>query len=183
MECATRETYARVRGVDAFDKIWRNIRTFTAIQQEQLASKPAVSLWFTAMKGNLHELPALIDLAYEHGIREVYLQRLVFFERGLAHSKQSLFRCATREELELVRRCEQMCQERGMVFNAAGSATPLESLIRDFGDRHWSGWRRPYTLTYITSRGNVLSCCFAPFGHRNAREYHEERVLGNICQD
>src|SRR5256712_13004992 len=99
-------------------------------QQEQRASKPAVSLWFTAMKGNLHELPALIDLAYEHGIREVYLQRLVFFERGLAHWKQSLFRRATREELELVRRCEQMCQERGIVFNAAGSATPLESLLR-----------------------------------------------------
>src|SRR5436309_5260275 len=119
MDGATRETYARVRGVDAFDKIWRNIRTFTAMQQEQRASKPAVSLWFTAMKGNLHELPGLIDLAYEHGIREVYLQRLVFFERGLAHSKQSLFRRASREELELVHRCEQMCQERAIVFNAS----------------------------------------------------------------
>src|SRR6266702_1047149 len=82
MDGANRETYARVRGVDAFDKILRNIRAFVAMQQEQNASKPAVSLWFTAMKDNLHELPGLIDLAYEHGIREVYLQRLVYFERG-----------------------------------------------------------------------------------------------------
>ncbi|TMC23953.1 MAG: radical SAM protein, partial [Chloroflexi bacterium] len=82
MDGATRETYARVRGVDAFAKIWRNIRAFIARQQEQNASKPAVSLWFTAMKENLHELPGLIDLVYEHGIREVYLQRLVYFERG-----------------------------------------------------------------------------------------------------
>ena len=111
------------------------------------------------------------------------MQRLVYFERGLAHSQQSLFRRSTREELELVQRCEQMCQERGIVFNAAGSATPLESLIRDFGDRPWSGCRRPYTLTYITSSGNVLSCCFAPFGHKSAREYQEERVLGNIFQE
>src|SRR5437667_219958 len=131
----------------------------------------------------LHGLPALSDLVYEHGIREVYLQRLVFFERGLAHSQQALFRRATREELELVRRSEQMCQERGIVFNAAGSATPLESLIRDFGDRPWSGCRRPYTLTYITASANVLSCCFAPFGHTSAREYQEERVLGNIFQE
>ncbi len=189
MDGATRETYAQVRGVDAFDKIWRNVRAFIAMQQEQqvearfIAPKPAVSLWFTAMKENLHELPGLIDLAYEHGIREIHLQRLVYFEQGLAHSKQALFRRSTREELELVHRSEEICKQRGIVFSAAGSATPLESLVRDFGDRPWSGCQRPYTLTYITSSGNVLSCCFAPFGHSSAREYQEERVLGNVFQE
>ncbi len=183
MDGATRQTYARVRGVDAFDKVWRNVGAFIAMQHKQDAGKPAVSLWFTAMKENLHELPPLIDLADENGIREVYLQRLVYFERGLAHSQQALFRRATREELELVRRCEQLCKERGIAFKAAGSATPLESLLRESGDRPWSGCRRPYSLTYITSSGNVLSCCFAPFGHKSAREYQEERVLGNIFQE
>jgi MoaA/NifB/PqqE/SkfB family radical SAM enzyme len=183
MDGASREMYARVRGVDAFDKIWRNVRAFIHLQKVQNASKPAVSLWFTAMRENLPELPALIDLATEAGIKEVYLQRLVYFEAGLAHSKQSLFRRASSGELELVRHCEQLCKERGIKFSAAGSATPLESLIRDFGERPWSGCRRPYTLTYITSSGNVLSCCFAPFGHRSAKEYREERVLGNIFQE
>ena len=83
----------------------------------------------------------------ENGIREIHLQRLVYFEQGLAHSKQDLFRRSTREELEQVRRCEQRCQEHGITFTAAGSATPLESLVRaDFfreGDRPWSGCRRP----------------------------------------
>ena len=187
MDGATPETYAHVRGVDAFDKIWRNIRAFVAMQKEQNTSKPAVSLWFTAMRENLHELAGLVDLAYENGIREIHLQRLVYFEQGLAHSKQALFRRSTREELELVRSCEQRCQERGIIFTAAGSATPVESLVRaDFfrdGDRPWSGCRRPYTLTYITSSGNVLSCCFAPFGHKSAKEYQEERVIGNVFQE
>ena len=183
MDGATREMYARVRGVDAFDKIWHNIRAFIAMQKEQNASQPAVSLWFTAMKENLSELPGLIDLATEAGIREVYLQRFVYFEAGLASSKQALFRRSTREELELVRTCEEVCKERGITFNAAGSATPLESLTRDFGNRPWSGCIRPYTLTYITASGNVLSCCFAPFGHKSAREYREERVLGNVFQE
>jgi MoaA/NifB/PqqE/SkfB family radical SAM enzyme len=183
MDGATREMYARVRGVDAFDKVWHNVGAFIAMQKEQGAGKPAVSLWFTTMKDNLRDLPALIDLAYEYGIREVYLQRLVYFEQGLAHSSQALFRRASPEELELVRRCERMCQERGIAFTAAGSATPMDSVVRGFGERPWSGCQRPYTLTYITSSGNVLSCCFAPFGHRSAREYHEERVLGNIFQE
>ena len=182
MDGATRETYSLVRGVDAFDKIWRNVKAFIAMQKAQDAAKPAFSLWFTAMRENLHELPALIDLADANGVREIYLQRLVYFEEGLAQSKQALFRRSTREELELVRRCEQVCRERGIAFKAAGSATPVESIMRDFGERPWSGCQRPYTLTYITSSGNVLSCCFAPFGHKSAREYREERVLGNAFQ-
>jgi MoaA/NifB/PqqE/SkfB family radical SAM enzyme len=183
MDGATREMYARVRGVDAFDKIWRNVSSFVTMQREQDASKPAVSLWFTAMRENIAELPRLIELADEHGIREVYMQRFVYFEKGLATSNQALFRRSSREELDLVKRCEQMCEERGITFKAAGSATPLESIVRDFGDRPWAGCNRPYNLTYITSSGNVLSCCFAPFGHRSAKEYHEERVLGNVFQE
>lgn len=183
MDGATREMYAHVRGVDAFDKIWRNVRAFTSMQRAQDADTPRVSLWFTAMKENLRELPALIQLAYEHGIREVHLQRLVYFDTGLAHSRQALFRRASQEELNLVKTCDEMCQQLGITFSAAGSATPIESLVRDFGERPWSGCRRPYELTYITSSGNVLSCCFAPFGHRSAREYYEERVLGNVFEE
>jgi MoaA/NifB/PqqE/SkfB family radical SAM enzyme len=182
MDGATRETYAHVRGVDAFDKIWRNIKAFIDLQKEQEARKPAISLWFTAMRENLHELPNLIQLAGESGIREIHLQRLVYFEEGLAHSKQALFRRSTSEELAIVREGERMCAERNITFSAAGSASPLDSLVRDFGARPWSGCRRPYTLTYITSSGNVLSCCFAPFGHKSAREYKEQRVLGNVFQ-
>ncbi|MBO0794531.1 MAG: SPASM domain-containing protein [Ktedonobacteraceae bacterium] len=183
MDGATREMYARIRGVDAFEKIWHNVHAFIAMQRAQNVQKPAVSLWFTAMRENLYELPGLLDLASEHGIREVYLQRFVYFEKGLAHSQQALFRRSSEEERALLRRCEQICKERGIVFKAAGLVTPLESIVRDFGSRPWSGCQRPYSLTYITSSGNVLSCCFAPFGHRSAQEYREERVLGNIFQE
>ena len=183
MDGSTREMYAHVRGVDAFDKIWRNVRNFVKLQKEQDASKPAISLWFTAMRENLPDLPRLIELADENGIREVYMQRFVYFEKGLAMANQALFKRSSREELDIVRKCEQMCKERGIRFRAAGSATPMESIVRDFGERPWSGCQRPYTLTYITSSGNVLSCCFAPFGHRSAKEYREERVLGNVFQE
>jgi MoaA/NifB/PqqE/SkfB family radical SAM enzyme len=183
MDGSTRETYAHIRGVDAFDKIWRNIGAFTSMQRELNAQKPVVSLWFTAMRENLPELPGLIHLASKHGIREVYLQRFVYFEKGLATSQQALFRRSTPEELALIRQSEQLCKELNITFKAAGSATPLASVTRDFGARPWSGCQRPYNLTYITSSGNVLSCCFAPFGHRSAHEYREERVLGNIFQE
>jgi MoaA/NifB/PqqE/SkfB family radical SAM enzyme len=183
LDGSTRETYARVRGVDAFDAVLRNVKAFIGQQKAQVAASPAVSLWFTAMRGTLRELPGLIDLASDLGIREIYLQRLVFFEEGLARAEQSLFRRATREELDLVGHCEESCRERGIAFRAAGSATPVESLRRDFGERPWSGCARPYSSTYVTSAGHVLSCCFAPFGHRSATEYAQERVLGNAFEE
>jgi len=183
MDGATRDTYAKIRGVDAFDTVLGNVRACIEAQRDRGASGPAVSLWFTAMRGNLHELPAIVDLASRTGIREIYLQRLVFFEEGLAQSGQSLFRRATLDDLALVARCEEACRHRGIVFKAAGTATPVESLQRDFGERPWSGCGRPYSSTYITTGGNVLSCCFAPFGHRSAREYFEERVLGNLFEE
>lgn len=183
MDGGTRETYAHVRGVDAFEKIWRNVGNFITMQKAQNASKPAVSLWFTAMRENLHELPTLIERAHEYGVPEIYLQRLVYFEQGLAASQQALFHRSTPEELTLIHRAEKACKEYGIRFNAAGAATPLQSVTRDFGNRPWSGCQRPYNLTYITSSGNVLSCCFAPFGHSSAREYKEERVLGNVFQE
>src|SRR5690349_16327003 len=124
MDGATRETYAKVRGVDAFEKIWRNVGHFILRQQAQQASKPAVSLWFTAMRENLHELPALVELAAEHGVPEVYMQRLVYFDQGLAQSNQSLFRRASEDELALVKRCEDRCKELGIKFRAAGATTP-----------------------------------------------------------
>ncbi|HEY0753160.1 MAG TPA: radical SAM protein [Ktedonobacteraceae bacterium] len=183
MDGATRETYAHVRGVDAFEKIWRNIGNFLSLQKAQQASTPRVSLWFTAMRENLHELPQLIELAHQHGMPEIHLQRLVYFEQGLAAEQQALFHRSTGEELALIRQAEQACRAYGISFTAAGTASPIQSVTRDFGNRPWSGCQRPYSLTYITSSGNVLSCCFAPFGHRNAREYYAERVLGNVFQE
>src|SRR5258708_16448912 len=66
MDGATREMYARVRGVDAFDKVWRNVGAFIAMQKEQSAGQPAVSPCFTALNSNLHALPLPLHLPYDH---------------------------------------------------------------------------------------------------------------------
>ena len=180
LDATTRERYLGIRGVDAFDVVLRNVRAFADRLAAREAPGPAVSLWFTAMRENLHELPALVDLASSMGIRALHLQRLVYFGRGLARSEQSLFHRSSAEELALVARCEQACRARGMAFDAAGTVTPVESLRRDFGKRPWAGCGRPYSSTYITAAGAVLSCCFSPFGRGSATACRERRVLGNV---
>src|SRR5919108_620325 len=65
VDAATRQTYRRLRGVDQFDRVVANVRRLVELARERSGSAPRVSLWFTAARVNLHELPAFVGLAAE----------------------------------------------------------------------------------------------------------------------
>jgi radical SAM protein with 4Fe4S-binding SPASM domain len=184
LDGARSDTYARVRGVSrkALPHIIANLHAFEERKRMLGATQPRTSLWFTAMKENIEELPELVEIAAETGVPEVYVQRFIYFGRGLATEDQAIYRRARERELALIREAADRCHERGIAFTATGAATPLTYLGRrdaqsadDAIVRAWAGCRRPYTLAYITAHGNVYSCCFAPFSSGPA----SERRLGN----
>ncbi|HKV85110.1 MAG TPA: radical SAM protein [Ktedonobacterales bacterium] len=177
------DTYARIRGVNrkALPHIVRNLRAFEQLKTTLGAQTPRTSLWFTAMRENIEELPELVDIAAESGVREVYVQRFIYFGQGLATEDQAIFHQTRERERELIARAEQSCRALGITFAATGASTPMTYLSR--GDepattRPWAGCHRPYALAYITAHGNVFSCCFSPF-HPGPRS---ERQLGNAFE-
>ncbi|WIG61103.1 MAG: hypothetical protein OJF49_003851 [Ktedonobacterales bacterium] len=181
LDGGTAETYARVRGVNArtLPKIIRNLTAFTAIQREMGAERPRLSFWFTAMRENIHELPRLVEIALETGVREIYVQRLVYFGEGLAREEQALFRHAEAEQVAIIAETARTCRERGLTFRATGGHQPEDYVSAPATAqerRPWAGCERPRKLAYITATGNVFSCCFAPFHPGPART----RVLGNV---
>ncbi len=183
LDGATPATYARVRGVNekALPLIVANLTRFTALKEELGATRPVVSLWFTAMRENIEELPRVVEIAAATGVPEVYVQRFIYFGKGLAREDQALFARARERELALIQAADARCQELGIRFRATGAATPIEYLAH--GERHdarpWSGCQRPYTLAYVTAHGTVYSCCFAPFHPGRA----SERQLGNALEE
>lgn len=183
LDGARPETYARVRGVSArtLPKIVRNLTAFTALQRALDAPNPRLSFWFTAMRENLAELPRLVDIALEMGVREIYVQRLIYFGEGLARADQALYRRAGEDELAVIEETARRCAEHGLAFRATGAMTPSEYLgvrSEELERRPWSGCLRPRTLAYISALGNVYSCCFAPFHPGPA----STRVLGNVFE-
>src|SRR5207302_9174432 len=78
LDGSTPETYLKVRGIPAFDRVVDNVASMTRLQRERGLTTPRVSFWVTGMRENLHELPGVIDLAARIGVGEVYLQRMVF---------------------------------------------------------------------------------------------------------
>jgi MoaA/NifB/PqqE/SkfB family radical SAM enzyme len=177
-DAAQRELYARIRGVDGFEHLVDNVTTF-ARRIEQAGHGPRLSLWFTAMQDNLSELPALVRLARRLGVREVYVQRLVYYGQGLAVHEQSLFRAMQAAEDALLQKAESLAEKLGITFRASGATTPRESLMSPDGKRRpWSRCRRPSSLLYVTANGNVLACCFSPFTTND----YANLILGNAFE-
>ena len=91
LDSSTPETYLKVRGIPAFERVVANVAEMVRTRNAHGSSKPRISIWMTALRENLRELPAIIDLAASLGVDEVYVQRLVYWGVGLATRDQSVF--------------------------------------------------------------------------------------------
>ena len=175
MDAADRETYRAIRGVDGYEKAMRRTGDFCRLLGELDTDRPTVSMFFMAMRDNLRQLPAVIERAAALGIRTVVLQRLVYFDSGLAVEGQSVM---GEDTSELLAACDRAAARAGVELVGTGGLSPTESLRPIDEKRPWSGCTRPWRSTYVTANGNVLPCCFAPF---TTREY-DRAILGNVFE-
>ena len=180
LDAAEPSTFKMVRGLDRFDRIVANVRSFVALQKEMNVTAPRVSLWLTGLKETVSQLPAFVKLAHEVGVPEVYLQRLVYFPdgQGLARAEASLFESLTAEEDKFIRAAEELAASVGVSFNASGATEPGSSLKKKDPKQPWSLCRRPWTLIYFTAHGRALPCCIAPFSLRG----YDSFTLGDATQ-
>jgi MoaA/NifB/PqqE/SkfB family radical SAM enzyme len=182
LDASNAKSYRAIRGKDYFNRILKNVRAFRQLQEREGHDRPKVSAWLTGLKETIPELPAFVEVAADIGIREVYLQRMVFFEQeaiGHARPDQALYEQMTREDAQHLKAAEDAARSRGIMFSASGGASePGVSLKRDDGGSPWSKCRRPWTVMYFTANGRALPCCIAPFSQRGYENY----TLGDATQ-
>src|SRR5580692_7612548 len=167
LDAANAKTYREVRGKNYFDRILKNVRAFRTIQEREGHTKPRVSAWLTGLRETVEQLPDFVRVAAETGVKEVYLQRLVFFTEnaiGKARPDQTLYDQLSREEASHIERAADIAASLGITFSASGAASePGMSLKRGDSTSPWSLCRRPWTVMYFTANGRALPCCIAPF--------------------
>src|SRR5216684_2211480 len=101
LDASNAKSFLAIRGKNYFNRILKNVRAFRNLQEREGKERPRVSAWLTGLRETIAELPAFVQVAAENGVKEVYLQRLVFFDRdavGLARPDQALYEQMTREE-------------------------------------------------------------------------------------
>ncbi len=186
-DAANPKSYLAVRGKNYFNRILKNVRAFRELQEREGHAKPRVSAWLTGLRETIEELPDFVRVAADTGIKEVHLQRLVFFKDdaiGLARPDQALYEQLSGEEAVHIERATALAHTLGVTFSASGGASePGVSLKRsDNGSPEsgspWSLCRRPWTVMYFTANGRALPCCIAPFSQRGYENY----TLGDATQ-
>jgi MoaA/NifB/PqqE/SkfB family radical SAM enzyme len=182
LDAATETSYLAVRGKSYFKRILKNVRAFRELQEREGTDRPRVSAWLTGLKETIAELPEFVRVAASIGVKEVYLQRLVFFNQeaiGLARPDQALYDKTSRDEAAAIDEAAALAQSYGMTFSASGAASePGSSLKRADADSPWSMCHRPWTVMYFTANGRALPCCIAPFSQRGYENY----TLGDATQ-
>jgi MoaA/NifB/PqqE/SkfB family radical SAM enzyme len=181
-DASNAETYRVIRGKNYFNRILKNVRAFRGLQEREGKLKPRVSAWLTGMRETIEQLPDFVRVAAETGVKEVYLQRLVFFADdavGMARPDQALYEQLSRDETSHIERAAEVAAALGVTFSASGAASePGMSLKRRDNGSPWSLCRRPWTVMYITANGRALPCCIAPFSQRGYENY----TLGDATQ-
>ena len=175
LDASNRESFKAIRGRDYFGRIIRNVRAFRELQEREGHTRPKVSVWLTGLRETVEELPAFVQVAAEIGVKEVYLQRLVFFSEsavGKARPDQALFERLTQQEAACLKQAEDLARSLGVTFSASGAATEPELSLKRSGDGSpWSPCRRPWSLMYFTANGRALPCCIAPFSQHGYDNY------------
>ena len=182
LDASNPSSYLAVRGKNYFQRILFNVRKFREIQEREGHALPRVSAWLTGLKETIAELPDFVRVAADIGVKEVYLQRLVFFEdsaNGLASPDQALYEQLDSAESRHIAEAEALAKSLGMSFCASGAASePGMSLKRSNSSSPWSLCRRPWSVMYFTANGRALPCCIAPFSQRGYENY----TLGDATQ-
>ncbi len=182
LDAANAKSYRAIRGKDYFGRILKNVRAFRNLQEREGKDRPRVSAWLTGLRETVAELPAFVKVAAEIGVKEVYLQRLVFFDSeaiGLARPDQALYEQMDREEASHLEAATELARSYGIAFSASGAVSePGMSLKRNDDGSPWALCRRPWTVMYFTANGRALPCCIAPFSQRGYENY----TLGDATQ-
>jgi MoaA/NifB/PqqE/SkfB family radical SAM enzyme len=183
---ASEDIYARIRGANLLSQVVAGLEGLVKKKTLTGSETPRLSIWSVATRDNLAELPDLLRLAARIGVREVYVQRLVYFAQaadkqfGMARDELALFGKHQDLEAETLEACTQLSAELGINFRASGGRDPLNSLAAarpaDFAP--WCECLRPWTTAYVTANGNYLPCCISPF----ATDQYESLILGNVFQ-
>jgi radical SAM protein with 4Fe4S-binding SPASM domain len=180
LDAASSGVYQVIRDSSKFPRIVQNLQSFRKLQKTRGIVTPKLSIWFLGTRENIAELPDLLRLAAEIEIKEVHLQRLVYFQDhegyGVARPEQTL-QSTNKGILELIHNSRLLAEQLGIQFNASGLVGPLESVQTDSAEKKpWRSCYRPQTLMYITANGNVLPCCISPFSTID----HSSIILGNV---
>ena len=162
LDAATPALYERIRRGAHFAKVLRNLRRVVAARYAA-RSKLELRIVTVLMKQNLDELPAIVRLAHEEGIADVFVQYLChdFEERSLPVEYRPMREFIREQALDALPR-ERLETAFAAARDAAAQAAVnlrLPPLTRGLEARTPPRCEWPWRGAYVSYRGDAMPCC------------------------
>ena len=161
-----------------FDRVVGNLRGLIAVRGD----RPRVVLVFVAMRRNVGELVALVDLAADIGVDELWVQNLshVFSDTDPAGAYEAIRAYAEEEALFAD---EATAATARTAFAAAADRAREHALklrLPHLEQPGEGGCTWPWDGAYVTHRGEVQPCCMVMGSDRATLGRIEEQPFGEI---
>jgi radical SAM protein with 4Fe4S-binding SPASM domain len=187
LDGASAETYEGIRDGSDFARVCQNIESLVAVKRRLGAERPTIQLVFVAMRRNLHELPALVRLASDWGIGQVWVQNLShsFSDTDPSGAYQPIREFAAAEALWH----EPDSSTEALFDEARAQAAELDIELRlprlreppqSPRKRGQPGCHWPFHSAYVTHDGKVQPCCMVMGADRAVLGRLEEHNFATI---
>lgn len=154
---ATASTYEAIRKYP-YEKIVTNIRKLTS-ERARRGTALKVGLGMTLLYDNLHELPALVDLAADMGVDMVVGS---YFIPNFASERYQCLYYHQRYANEVAEKAEERAFKLGVEFRMPRFRMPGQRLSKDELRPVYETCPLPYTMVNISETGVVTPCCANP---------------------
>ena len=165
LDGATAATYEDIRHLSQFELVRRNVAGLVQVMRERGAKKPDLELVFVAMRRNVAELPALVELAAELGVPTVWVQNLShsFSDTDPAGDYREIREYAAAEALwadenpeadAVFAEARELAEELGVRLRVPRLEEPDRTRRPGSPGCHW-----PFTSSYVTHDGKLQPCC------------------------
>jgi len=171
---ATKSTFEAIRGGSDFERICNNVRLLAQARRKYRGPERNLALRVTAQRDNLEQLPAIVELAHQMGVRVVHIQPIcIDDDRNLKHhivlARQQLLQAQKRgHELGLV-------EVEIPRLDLLPGADPEPSPPPQFSKRD-TFCNDPWKTINIAYDGRVYACCYGNMpllGDLNSASFEE----------
>lgn len=159
---ATAQTYEGIRAGAKLPAVLRNLAGLVAVRREYGSQTPHLRVVFVAMRRNIGELPALVDLLSRIGVTDLRVQNLShdFADTDPAGSYRQIRQYAHEQSLwgedtrETFAAAQDVAAARGVALRVPRTADRTPD-----GPPASPGCTWPWDAAYVTSAGVVQPCC------------------------
>lgn len=143
-------THCAIRVNSDFGELVSAVEHVRAIKRERGLERPRAHVAYLMVKENLHELPALPELAHRLGAAEIVLTNLIDVADDWQDA-QRVFRCdGSGEHAEFLDEAERRARELGLAFRSASLSPKVTAVCEE----------DPLRNLFVTVSGEVAPCVY-----------------------